>query len=240
MLPPLESMEMGRVNQKDFEIFALHFVPGVIKAQAWKDCSKKQKFSNIVNESDEAIAFLILANNWDVWMDQCSNQSGGTTVKVRDTSSKQKYMEKDGGRGYSFNPAGRRYFNDRYDFALNDRDAHGEDFDNYLFQLLNKKVNHESSNCKKKSSRSQNQRLSVVTTGMEKQEKCWLKLRQTCIPCPAEMQWWFLMGIFHQHVFKGQWYCIDVCQYFLDPGNNESFAYLEVEKTRDVGVSFFW
>jgi hypothetical protein len=149
MLPPLESMEMGRVNQKDFEIFALHFVPGVIKAQAWKDCSKKQKFSNIVNESDEAIAFLILANNWDVWMDQCSNQSGGTTVKVRDTSSKQKYMEKDGGRGYSFNSAGRKYFNDRYDFAMNDRDAHGEDFDNYLFQLLNKKINHESSNCKK-------------------------------------------------------------------------------------------
>lgn len=142
-------MEMGRSNLKVFEIFAMHFVSGVIKYQTWKDCGKRQKFSHIVNESDEAMAFLILANNWDVWVNQCGKNPDGSTVKVRDSISKQKYMEKDGGRGYSFNPAGRRYFNERYDFAQNDRDIHGDDFDNYLFETLTKKSNEEALNSKK-------------------------------------------------------------------------------------------
>lgn len=142
-------MEMGRCNQKTFEVFALHFVSGVIKAQTWKACGKNQKFSHIVNESDEAIAFLILANNWDVWMQQCQKNPDGSTVKVREITSKQKYMEKDGGRGYSFNPAGRNYFNDRYDFSVNDRNEHGDDFDNYLFEVMNKKSNNEPMNSKK-------------------------------------------------------------------------------------------
>ena len=142
-------MEKGRSSQEHFEIFALHFVPCVIKAQTWKDCCKRQKFSHIVNESDEAMAFLILANNWDVWMHQCEKMKDGATVKVREAVSKQKYMEKDGGRGYSFNPAGRRYFNHRYDHAQNDRDQHGEIFDNHLFQVLNQKANFEATSCKK-------------------------------------------------------------------------------------------
>lgn len=135
----MSDFEKGRKNPETYLLFAQFLVTGCIKSSTWKDNCRINPFSSIVNESDEAITFLILANNWDAWMEQCEKSeksNGGKPPKVRELEAKQKYMEKDG-RGYSYSKEGKNYYNQMFDFVLDDRSLNGIEFDNQLLNHLN-------------------------------------------------------------------------------------------------------
>lgn len=135
-LPSLSDLEKGRKNPESYNVFAQFLVTGCIKSSTWKDSCKIHFFSSIVNESDEAVTFLILANNWDAWKEQCDKGKDGKPPKVRTLTAKQMYMQQDG-RGYSFNVEGREYYNKMFDCVEKDREENGIHFDQQLLNILN-------------------------------------------------------------------------------------------------------
>lgn len=139
MLPTLESMEKGRENLDIYTIFAKEFATGTVRTQYWRDNVRDKSYSDIINTGDEAMAFLILANNWNVWTAMADAPQG--TNKLKDVISngdgiQQKYMVKEG-RGYSFNKEGRNYYIQMYNFLRGDRKENGKKFDNHLSSVMN-------------------------------------------------------------------------------------------------------
>jgi hypothetical protein len=135
-LPSLNELEQGRKNTKTYNLFAQYLVTGCIKSSIWKDHCKNRYFSSIVNESDEAVTFLILANNWDAWKEQCEKSKDGKAPRVRTLTAKQKFMQQDG-RGYSFSMEGREYYNRMFDLIEKDREENSSIFDQQFLNLLN-------------------------------------------------------------------------------------------------------
>lgn len=135
-LPALNELEKGRQNTEAYNLFAQYLVTGCIKTTTWKDNCNINPFSTIVNESDEAVTFLILANNWDAWIEQCQKTKNGKQPKVRELETKQKFMLQDG-RGYSYSVEGRQYYNAMFDRVEKDREAFGQQFDIQFLNLLN-------------------------------------------------------------------------------------------------------
>ena len=79
----------------------------------------QQGMSAYVSVSDEAMTFLILANNWDVWTEMAIDLAGqpkeGKKCKtVEECVSKQRYHIDGKGRGYSWSVEGKVYYNQMY------------------------------------------------------------------------------------------------------------------------------
>jgi len=153
-LPDLKTMEMGRQYKDSYVHFAMSFASGVVKAVNWKENIKSRKYSEIVNTSDEAMAFLILANNWNVWTKMAEQGTREGKMKMKDIIDEdqgvtQQFFVKDG-RGFSFNLAGKKYFNDMFKKIKADREEHAQEFDNHLYGLMNKNENEKSKSKKKR------------------------------------------------------------------------------------------
>jgi hypothetical protein len=135
-------MEAGRQCQDSYVVFAMNFASGVGKAVNWKENIKSRKFSEIVNTSDEAMALLILANNWNVWMKMAAKNKTEGKPKLKQVIDEgngvtQRFFSKDG-RGFSFNIEGKKYYNEMFKKIKADREEYGQDFDNHLYGLVNK------------------------------------------------------------------------------------------------------
>jgi len=153
-LPDLKTLEMGRQYKDSYVEFAMNFASGVVKAVNWKDNIKSRKYSEIVNTSDEAMAFLILANNWNVWTKMAEQGTNEGKLKMKDVIDEdngvsQKFFAKDG-RGFSFNLAGKQYFNDMFKIVKKDREDYAHEFDNHLYGLLNKNEKEQARSRKKR------------------------------------------------------------------------------------------
>jgi hypothetical protein len=102
------------------------------------------KLSEYCSKSDEAMAFLILANNWEPWkfMIQTRKEQGATGAKrLEECGVKQKYFKETKGRGHSWSKEGKLYFNQIYDSISKDRDHNGELFDNEFLEYMKKESN---------------------------------------------------------------------------------------------------
>ena len=78
------------------------------------------------------MAFLILANNWDVWKEMAEDMiKNKTEVKIpmEKCVSKQRYHVDGKGRGYSWSSSGKEYYNQIYDRIDEDRLKNSKDFD---------------------------------------------------------------------------------------------------------------
>jgi hypothetical protein len=133
-LPELAKFEEGRKCVETYKIFCLRFLPGVIGCAVFKNGCCTAKLSDYSTITDEAMTFLILANNWDPWTKMIELKKEGTkeVKKLQDCGVKQKYFEETKGRGHSWNDDGKLYYNDMYDKIAADRITNGVAFDEYF------------------------------------------------------------------------------------------------------------
>ena len=149
-LPDIEEMEKGRSNKEVFAVFAQHFASGCLKTTNWKGSIEERKYSEVVNTSDETMAFLILKNNWHVWLAMIEKkQNMREVMSDKNINVKQKFMKKEG-RGFSFNTEGRKYFAQMFKFIKEDRAMHQLEFDNYINDLVNMETDGKTKKRKKK------------------------------------------------------------------------------------------
>jgi hypothetical protein len=101
----------------------------------------QQGMSGYVSVSDEAMTFLILANNWDVWTEMAIDLAGQPDNNkkcktVEECVSKQKYHIDGKGRGYSWSVEGKEYYNRMYMEIEKDRIINGKEFDAYFLKSM--------------------------------------------------------------------------------------------------------
>jgi hypothetical protein len=143
-LPELADFEKGRHNKEVYMLFCSSFLPGVTGSGAFKNACCTMKLSDYCSKSDEAMTFLILANNWEPWktMIQAKRDQGATGAKrLEECGVKQKYFKETKGRGHSWSNDGKLYFNESYDRISNDREDNGEIFDNEFLEYMKKESN---------------------------------------------------------------------------------------------------
>jgi hypothetical protein len=125
-------------------LFCSSFLPGVTGSGAFKNACCTMKLSDYCSKSDEAMTFLILANNWEPWktMIEAKREQGATMAKrLEECGVKQKYFKETKGRGHSWSTEGKLYFNESYDRISNDREHNGEMFDKEFLDYMKKESN---------------------------------------------------------------------------------------------------
>jgi hypothetical protein len=140
-LPELAVFEEGRQNRPAYMLFCSRFLPGVTGSGSFKNACCTMKLSDFCTKSDEAMTFLILANNWDPWktMIQAKKDLGANAAKrLEDCGVKQKYFKETKGRGHSWSDQGKLYFNESYDRIDKDREHSGEMFDIDFLEFMKK------------------------------------------------------------------------------------------------------
>ena len=65
ILPTLEQFEAGRANVLAYTTFIDRFVQSVVGFNIFRKNCAVNKYSEYASVSDEAMAYLILASNWD-------------------------------------------------------------------------------------------------------------------------------------------------------------------------------
>jgi hypothetical protein len=166
-LPALEDLEQGRANKETYLLFCSKFLPGVTGSGAFKAGCCRMKLTEYCSKSDEAMAFLILANNWEPWkmMIEAKKTPGAAVAnRLEDCGVKQKYFKDTKGRGHSWSDDGKHYFNEMYDRIETDRENHGEEFDMYFLEYMKKESN-------------EGKRLEKLQTKQSKPETEKIKLR---------------------------------------------------------------
>jgi hypothetical protein len=144
MLPELEELEKGRRNKDTYKLFCSKFLPGVTGSGTFKVGCCKMKLSEYCTKSDEAMTFLILANNWEPWkmmVESRKTQRNIGATRLEDCGVKQKYFKETKGRGHSWSDEGKIYFNEMYDRIKTDRDTYGVDYDKYFLEFMKKESN---------------------------------------------------------------------------------------------------
>ena len=136
-----------------YSIFVDRFVQGVVGQNIFRQNCAVNQYSEYVSISDEAMAFLILASNWDVWEEMgewiVSNPKGTKEKTVAECTKKQLYHIDGKGRGYSWSAAGKAYYNTMYDNIIKDRIMNPE-FDSYFKNAV---IDQEEEKAKKKDKR---------------------------------------------------------------------------------------
>ena len=131
----MEQFEVGRSNVLTYTTFIDRFVQGVVGFNIFRKNCAVNKYSEYVSVSDEAMTYLILASNWEVWSEMAEwikyNPKGTKEKTVAECSNKQLYHIDGKGRGYSWSAAGKEYYNKMYDNVIKDR-MMNPDFDKYF------------------------------------------------------------------------------------------------------------
>jgi hypothetical protein len=143
-LPELAVFEEGRKNRETYIFFCTNFLPGVTGSGMFKNACCTMKLSEYCTKSDEAMTFLILANNWEPWKMMIETkrlQGSGGTKRLEQCGVKQKYFKETKGRGHSWSNEGKLYFNEIYDKISKDRECNGEKFDKEFLDFMKKESN---------------------------------------------------------------------------------------------------
>jgi GH18 family chitinase len=136
----MEQIEMLRSNQELYSIFMDLFVACMVGKDVYRRASTKQPLNNIVTVSDEAMAMLVLKNNYALWMEMSEKMEMGVKkVKLEDCRSKQLYFDERKGRGRSWSDEGKIYFNETYKAIVSDRLQYGDNFDKEYLQNMKMK-----------------------------------------------------------------------------------------------------
>jgi hypothetical protein len=135
-LPMLSSLEEGRKNKKDYTLFCSRFLPGVIGNAQFKAGCCTMKQTDYCSASDEAMTFLILANNWEPWSKMAEMKKHDPKAKLEDCGVKQIYFKDTKGRGHSWSNEGKNYYNNRYDEIVEDRVGHGQKFNEHFIEYM--------------------------------------------------------------------------------------------------------
>jgi hypothetical protein len=72
--------------------------------------------------SDEAMHFLILENNWDVWIAIGLAAISNEKIPMKNCGQTQKYVDKKAGRIHSWNSRGKQEYNNFFDNISQDRE----------------------------------------------------------------------------------------------------------------------
>lgn len=132
-MPELTEMEKLRTNRDIYVTFCYKFLPCVIGNQVFKNGCCTSSIESIATVSDEAMAFLILSNNWEPWLQMMKTPKTNDHSKgLEDCGIKQKYFKESKGRGHSWSDQGKRYFNHMYDKIALDRKENGSSFNVYF------------------------------------------------------------------------------------------------------------
>lgn len=136
----MEMFRLMRHNYLVYCIFVEKFVSCVIGTNYFKNVKLYKPFQEYCTISDEAMTFLILENNWDVWSEIAAAGNNNERKPIKSCIMKQKFFDPKTGRGYSWNDAGKEFYNMIYDLVQQDRITYGKFFDNQLlssFTLVN-------------------------------------------------------------------------------------------------------
>ena len=112
----------------DYFMFCERFVPCVIgKISVRNALGQGKSYSQYCTSSDETMALLVYANNYEYWLAKCEN---------RETMNKQKYFNEGRGKGNTFNIEGRMYFNKMHRLCLESRKNRIFNFDELFKEYL--------------------------------------------------------------------------------------------------------
>jgi hypothetical protein len=156
-------------------LFCSSFLPGVTGSGTFKNACCSMKLSEYCTKSDEAMTFLILANNWDPWKAMILGKEQGLrgARKLEECGVKQKYFKETKGRGHSWSNDGKMYFNEAYDRISNDRERNGEIFDRDFLSFMKKESN-EGKRLEKlqtKQSKPESEKIAIRNDYVPKQER---------------------------------------------------------------------
>jgi hypothetical protein len=121
-----------------YGLFCEKFVSCVIGPQSFKKLSLVKPFSQYCEKGDEAMTFLIMANNWHIWVKIAEDKKREAgSKKVTEYDVKQRYFVDRKGRGHSWSDEGREFFNERYESVAEDRKQYGKAFDADFLKRMN-------------------------------------------------------------------------------------------------------
>lgn len=147
-VPTMEQIQMLRANQEVYSIFMDLFVSCMPGKDIYRRSSTKQPLSIVVTATDEAMAILVLKNNYRLWTEMAEKMKmGDTNIKLENCISKQLFFDERKGRGRSWSDQGKLFFNEVYKMIINDRMKNGDKFDEEYLQnikLKNKTVSSKS------------------------------------------------------------------------------------------------
>lgn len=134
-------LELGKTeeNINDYLLFCEHFIPCVIgKISVRKSIGQGKKYSQYCTNSDETMALLVYANNYDSWLNMAMVRAGEVTESGK---IKQRFFNAGKGKGNTYNKEGRAYFNKMNYMSFQHRNSEqGIEFDKlFNSHLLNSK-----------------------------------------------------------------------------------------------------
>ena len=135
-LPKFEDFKIGRRNFDVYRIFCERFVHCVIGTGIFKNACYKSNLMDYCSVSDEAITFLILENNWEIWTAMGEAAKINQLMPLKECGITQKYFGDKIGRGHSWNSEGKEAYNNYFDNIVIDRSKYGIEFDSYFLETL--------------------------------------------------------------------------------------------------------
>ena len=134
-----------RGNHKAFIHFCDNFLNNVYGRGAWKGDLRLKTLTEAVTESDEAFTLLVLQNNWEFWLDttalhSAEEQDGrkikrSSWTKMPKWTARSAYCHKNDG----WDEQGIDRYNEIMELVLQNRQAHGELFNDIYKQHLRRK-----------------------------------------------------------------------------------------------------
>ena len=146
----LEDIELGRKNPDIYKVFCEKFIPCVMGKIRFRVNCYSKKLSEYCSVSDETMAVLVYANNLNQWIYKYNNPKpnpkNATPDEVLAYNRKlpaQKFFESKQGRGHTYSVDGYKFFNLMYEKIMEDRKAHGEQFDEDFICHMNETIQNE-------------------------------------------------------------------------------------------------
>jgi hypothetical protein len=153
-------------------LLAEKFVQCVVGVNIFKKNCCVKNFSEYISVSDEAMTMLILSNNWDVWSEIARHEIATNPKnlpdikrkKVEQCVSTQRFHIDGKGRGFSWSPEGKLYYNMCYQQIRNDRELNGKRFDEYFIGEMRttEEANKRNRDSNKRKGTDNNENVQVV------------------------------------------------------------------------------
>jgi hypothetical protein len=136
-MPEMNCFEVLRQDYESYSLFMELFVSCIVTRDTFKRRSVHQKISEFVSVADEAMAMLVLKNNYNVWTEMTAHiKSGNKKISLEGCVVTQKFMEEGKGRGRSWTNEGKMYYNEMFKAITVDRQMKGGMFDDRFLEMI--------------------------------------------------------------------------------------------------------